>query len=212
MPSQALLSQLGQAGGLPVPPLPLPGWRASRPLAVSVGAASASHLPLHAVSPQLKQAGGLPAPSLVGGRASWRLRALVPKRSLPEKGVPGSLRRPALRLASGGVGLNLSRLGRTGAGPPRPLASSTSSSGNIFDSCVTSSGRCMSRRFRPLFVLVEPADIRVGRPAAAVTILRSLFPTPFVGLRGVLIFHCLYLASAASLMGGRPRHHQPSAV
>ena len=203
---------MGQAGGLPVPPLPLPGWRASRPLAVSVGAASASHLPLHAVSPQLKQAGGLPAPSLVDGRASWRLRALVPKRSLPEKGVPGSLRRPALRLASGGVGLNLSRLGRTGAGPPRPLASSTSSSGNIFDSCVTSSGRCMSRRFRPLFVLVEPADIRVGRPAAAVTILRSLFPTPFVGLRGVLIFHCLYLASAASLMGGRPRHHQPSAV
>ena len=110
---------MGQTGGLPVPPLPLLGWRASRPLAVSVGAASASHLPLHAVSPQLKQAGGLPAPSLVGGRASWRLRALVPKRSLPEKGVPGSLRRPALRLASGGVGLNLSRLGRTGAGPPR---------------------------------------------------------------------------------------------
>ena len=203
---------MGQTDGLPVPPLPLLGWRASRPLVVSAGAAS--HLPLHAMSPQLqlKQAGGLPAPSLVGGRGSWRLRALVPKRSLPEKGVPGSLRRPALRLASGGVGLNLSRLGRTGAGPPRPLASSTSSSGNIFDSCVTSSGRCMSRRFRPLFVLVEPADIRVGRPAAAVTILRSLFPTPFVGLRGVLIFHCLYLASAASLMGGRPRHHQPSAV
>jgi hypothetical protein len=201
---------LRQTGGLPVPPLPLLGWRASRPLVVSAGAAS--HLPLHAMSPQSKQACGLPAPSLVGGRASWRLRALVPKRSLPEKGVPGSLRRPALRLASGGVGLNLSRLGRTGAGPPRPLASSTSSSGNIFDSCVTSSGRCMSRRFRPLFVLVEPADIRVGRPAAAVTILRSLFPTPFVGLRGVLIFHCLYLASAASLMGGRPWHHQPSAV